>query len=103
MEAYVNRYERCFDSYGANRFPKETKRRLLELSFQYLSDAQRIDLQESVEITIESLRERETLIRDLSLIVKQIFPEIRLYKCIARELVTMLIVYAMSLRTGLFT
>lgn len=100
MEAYVERFERCLESYGANKLSRDTKRRILELSYQYIADAQRIELQQSIELTIESFKEADVLIKSLASVIKDIFPQIRLYKALAKDLYYKLMAYSLFLRTG---
>ena len=75
----------------------------MEIAYQYYQEVEGIELQQSVELTIESFLQRDRLILDMAKVIKQIFPEVKLYKAISKELYYLLDATARQRRLNLIS
>ena len=89
MESFVEKWK-LLDCYGAKNYPEQTRRRLMEIAYQYYQEVEGLELQQSFGITIESLKQENKVILEIAKVIKEIFPEIKLYKAIAKELYKLL-------------
>lgn len=89
MEAFVEKWK-LLDCYGAKNYPEQTRRRLMEIGYIFYEDVRLLDYEQSFEITLESLKRENKIILEIAKVIKEIFPEIKLYKAIAKELYKLL-------------
>ena len=85
MERFVEVTWKCLESYGLNRLPEQDRRRLAEIAYTYREEVRVITEEQRFEITYQSLRKEEEVIRKIAKDIHEFFPELRYYKKAAQE------------------